>query len=88
MCGKIKLTEKHAVRTRKIVMCMCVFIAVSMSLGILMLRTTKMPLYKLEYVNLDEQCGTKVHISSLHTTLTFQLNLDQCTYYSSVDMTV
>jgi hypothetical protein len=44
----LKNTRYAHVRSR----CACVFIAVSMSLGIL--RTTKIPLYKLEYVNLDE----------------------------------
>jgi hypothetical protein len=45
-------------------------------------------MYELEYVNLDEQCGTKVHISSLHTTLGLQLNLDQPIFNSAQIITI
>jgi hypothetical protein len=43
----------------------------------------KLPLYELEYVNMDEQYGTKVHMLSLHTTLALQLNLGQPIFNSS-----
>jgi hypothetical protein len=75
-CSSLQVTSHvvHAARVESRCARVCPHISLHV-LSVLILRTTQMLLYELEYVKLDEQCGTKVHMSSLHITLAFQLNL-------------